>query len=91
MLTAHDGLGIAKKLDAEITEGRKHTKVLVVIDGVVIGRYGLSRSSKDQAAGYIPKQIGWVTSRQARDLSHCPMSKEEYTEIIRKKGLLNNS
>ena len=88
MLTAKDGLNIAKKLGAQVTEGRNHTKVLVVIDNVLIGRYGLSRGSRDQNHDYVAKQIGGISSRQARELSRCPLSKEEYVEIIRDKGLV---
>lgn len=88
MLTAQDGLNIAKKLGAEITEGRKHTKVLVVIDNVVIGRYGLSRGSREQNHDYIARQIGGIRPRQARELSLCPLSKEEYVKMIREKGRL---
>jgi hypothetical protein len=34
MLTARDALKIARKLGAEITEGRNHTRVLIAIDDV---------------------------------------------------------
>jgi hypothetical protein len=88
MLTAQDGFNIAQKLGAQVTEGRNHTKVLVVIDNVVIGRYGLSRGTREQNHDYIAKQIGRIGPRRAKQLSLCPLSKEEYVEIIRDKGLL---
>lgn len=88
MLTARDALKIARKLGAEITEGRNHTRVLVVIDEVVVGSYGVSRSSRERNHDYIARQIGGISARQARDLSRCPLSKEDYVSIIRNKGLL---
>lgn len=88
MLTARDGWKIARKLGAEITEGRNHTRVLVVIDDVVVGSYGVSRSSREGNHDYIARQIGGISARQARDPSRCPLSKEDYVEIIRDKGLL---
>ena len=88
MLTARDALKIARKLGAEITEGRNHTRVLVVIDEVVVGSNGVSRSSRERNHDYIARQIGGISARQARDLSRCPLSKEDYVSIIRNKGLL---
>lgn len=88
MLTARDGLKIARKLDAEVAEARKHTRVRIVIDDVLIGAYGVSIGSRESNHDYIASQIGGISSRQARDLSRCPLSKEEYVRIIRQKGLL---
>ena len=86
MLTTSDGFKIATQLDAKVTEGRNHTKVVVEIDGVVIGRYGLSRASKERNANFIAKQIGGIRQWQARQLSLCTLSKEEYVAIIRKES-----
>jgi hypothetical protein len=88
MLTAKDGLNIARKLGAEVAERRKHTRVRVVIDNLLIGSYGVSRSSQETNHDYIAKQIGSISARQAMQLSRCPLSKEEYVKIIRDKGLL---
>lgn len=87
-MTARDALKIARKLGAEITEGRNHTRVLVVIDDAVVGSYGVSRSSRERNHDYIARQIGGISAMQARDLSRCPLSKEDYVRIIRNKGLL---
>ena len=89
MLTSEDGFKIAKKLDARIDQGkRKHIGVTVVIDDVTVGRYGLSRSSREQDHNYIAKQIGKISPRQAINLSRCPLSKEGYVQIIKEKGVL---
>ena len=88
MLTAQDGLKIARKLGVEPEEKRNHTRIRVVIDNILVGSYGVSRSSRERNHDYIAKQIGGISARQARDLSRCPLSKEDYVEIIRDKGLL---
>jgi hypothetical protein len=87
MLTANDGYQIAAKLNATPGEGRKHRRVSIIINDQRIGSYGISRSSKEQSHDYIAKQIG-LTGREARDLSNCPMSAEEYESILRERGLL---
>ena len=88
MLTAYDGLKIARKLGAGVAEKRNHTRVSVVIDTTVVGSYGVSRRSRERNHDYIAKQIGGISARQARDLSRCPLSKEDYVSIIQDKGLL---
>ena len=88
MLTIQDGLKIAQKLDAQVREGKKHTLVTVHIDDFFVGTYGLSRGSRERSHYHIAKQLGGISPRQARSLSSCSLSKEEYVEIIRDKGLL---
>ena len=55
LLTADSALTIANKLDAEISEGRKHTNVVVRVRGTYIGRFGIRRDSK-AGHDYIPKR-----------------------------------
>jgi hypothetical protein len=87
MLTAKDGLRIATKLGLTPEEKRKHTRVAVVIKGQYIGSYGISRSSKELQHDYIASQVG-LTGREARDLSNCPLSAEEYELKLRERGKL---
>ena len=56
MLTADLALIIANKLQAEISEGSKHTNVVVRIDGTYIGRFGIRRN-RNVGHDYIPRQI----------------------------------
>ncbi len=86
-LTAKDGRKIAKKLDAEVSEGRKHTNYRVVINNKYIGRYGLSRGSREKSLYDIAKQIA-ISPTQAKELSSCNISKEGYVEILQTKGIL---
>ena len=79
-------LRIADKLGAEIRPGRKHTRAIVRIDGVYVGAFGIRRG-RDTGHDYIPAQIH--TSMQvAIGLDRCPVSKEDYEETLRRKGVL---
>lgn len=86
LFTAASALTIANKLEAEISEGRKHTNVVVRIDGTYIGRFGIRR---DTSAGhdYIPRQIH-VTTREALGLARCNLYKADYKRILRDRGKL---
>lgn len=87
MLTAKDGLRIAKKLGIEPVEKRRHTRVSVVIRGQLIGSFGVSRGSKELSHDYIASQIG-LTGREARDLAHCPLTVQEYERKLTERGTL---
>ena len=41
-ITLKDAKKIAKKLDAEVEEARKHTIHRIVIEGTYVGQFGLS-------------------------------------------------
>ena len=86
MFTADSALTIAHKLDAEVSEGRKHTNVVVRVDGTYIGRFGIRR---DVHTGhdYIPRQIH-ITTRQALGLARCTLYKADYERILRDQGKL---
>lgn len=77
---------IARKLGAEIREGRKHTKVVIRVNGSYIGQYGIRRHS---TAGhdYIPRQIH-VTTKEALGIARCTLDFVDYTMILRNNGYL---
>lgn len=85
MITHREAESIAKKLKASIEKGRKHDKVQIEIDGVIVGRFNIRRGTHSDHS-FIPKQIG-VSLRQALDLAHCPMSHQQYIQHIRDNGL----
>jgi len=87
MLTAADGVAIARKLNATSSEGKRHTRVIVELEGRIVGKYGIQRSTREKSHDYIARQIH-LTGRQARDLANCPMSREEYITSLRERGLL---
>jgi hypothetical protein len=76
---------IAKKLDAEIRTGRKHDLVVIRWRGTIVCKYGMRRGSSSHP--YIPNQIG-LSLRQAIDLARCPLSRDEYFKLLRRKGWL---
>ena len=86
MLTQRDAREIALKLSAPITPGRNHDRVVIrSTDDKLLGSYGIRRGSRQLSHAYIPKQIN-VTMRQALALAKCPMSRDEYFELMREKG-----
>ncbi len=89
MLTADSAVAIAKKLKAEIREGRGHTQVVVKIDGTYIGRFGIRRGKKGLGHNYIAKQIG-VTMKEALGLARCTLYREDYERLLREQGKLDS-
>ena len=86
LLTADSALTIANKLDAEISEGRKHTNVVVRVRGTYIGRFGIRRDSK-AGHDYIPRQIH-VTLKEALGLARCSLYRADYERILKDRGKL---
>ena len=86
ILTADSAFAIADKLDAEVSEGRNHTKAVVRINGVYIGQFGIRRNKK-AGHDYIPRQI-YVTMKQALELARCSLYKADYARILREQGKL---
>ena len=86
LFTDASGLTIANKLGAEISEGRKHTKVVVRIDGTYIGQYGIRRGT-NVGHDYIPRQIH-CTVKEALGLARCNVDKADYEKSLRDQGKL---
>ena len=87
-LTTRHGYEIAKKLKVEPKKKRGHDQVVLAVDGIVSGSYGLSRGSraKTKTINGTASQI-WLSVRQALLLARCPMSKEQYEDHIRAQRL----
>jgi hypothetical protein len=86
LLTEREADQIAAKLDAEVMEGRKHSKVVVRLNGHYVGQFGIRRGT-NVGHDYIPKQIH-ATARQALDLAKCPLSKPDFIALLIKGGVL---
>jgi hypothetical protein len=80
---------IAKKLTKGIDGGRRHDHVYVLWRGMEIANYGIRRSSHEVGHDFIPKQLH-IQTRQAMNLAQCPLSREEYFNILRIHGNLPN-
>ena len=86
ILTTREAEQIAAKLDAEIKEGRRHTRAIVRLNGQFVGQFGIRRGT-ELGHDYIPGQI-LATIRQALDLARCPPSKEDFVAILVSQGKL---
>jgi hypothetical protein len=86
LLGTREAEAIARKLDAEVSAGRKHTLAKVRINGVYIGQFGIRRGT-DVGHDYIPRQ-SHVTARQALELARCTLYKNDYEALLVAQGKL---
>lgn len=77
---------IARKLGAEVPEGRRHTIAKIQIDGVNIGQYGIARH-RNAIHNHIPRQIK-VSREVALDIARCHLGLADYTAVLIEKGIL---
>jgi hypothetical protein len=83
---------IAAKLQAVSNpkKNRPHDLYGVYHEGRLIAHFGIRRSSRrDQGHDHIPGQIR-VSPNQARLLGQCPMSREEWIEEMKRKGVISS-
>jgi hypothetical protein len=57
------------------------------VNDKLITRFGVRRASKEKGHGHLPRKLH-ITQKQCRDLSECPLTKDEYLQILREKDLL---
>jgi len=88
MLTKTDAEAIARKLKAEMRQGRKHDIAAIKYNGQTIAHFGIRRGSRrDQGHDYVSGQIH-VSPRQATNLAQCPMSFDQWIVLMREKGYI---
>ena len=76
------------KLDATVERGRKHDIVVVRVEGLRIGQFGIGRgSNKSKSYNYVPGQL-YVTPLQCAELAECSLTVEEWVAILKEKGRL---
>jgi hypothetical protein len=81
---------IVKKLKARLDTrpGRPHDLALVFEGETLIASFGLRRGSqKSQGHDHIPSDLH-LSARQTKDLAHCPMSREQWLQVLREKNLI---
>jgi hypothetical protein len=81
---------IVKKLNAEIDikPGRPHDLARVYEGGKLIARFGLRRGSKkSEGHDHIPNSL-FISPRQAKDLALCPMSRNQWLQVLQEKELI---
>lgn len=84
-LTTDHAEKIAGKLGIRPERGRKHDHVYIRWEGRIIASYGIRRGSRQLAHDYVAEQI-FLTPREAINLARCPMSRDEYFEVLRTRG-----
>ena len=78
----------ARKLEAEIEPGRRRDLAKVYHEGKLVAQFGIRRGSdRNMLHNYIAPQLH-VSQREAYLLGKCPLSREEWLDIMRSKGLL---
>ena len=87
MLTQDDAEAIADKLGCTCDEGRSHKYYELFLDNKLVTRFGVRRASKEKGHGHLPRELH-ITQEQCRDLSKCPLKRDEYLQILRDKNLL---
>lgn len=80
---------IIKKLQAEVVTARKaHHLAEFYYKGILVASFGVRRaSSKDTGHGFIPEALH-ISHHQTLELANCPLSFEQYVEILKTKGLI---
>jgi predicted RNA binding protein YcfA (HicA-like mRNA interferase family) len=83
---------LLKKGFAENSSKKDHKFLYLIVDGKKANVYTyLSHGSKEYSPNLmaqIKKQLKFENIEQAENFFDCPMSKEEYISILKKKGVL---
>ena len=89
IITKRLALAIAKKLDADMKEGRRHVIAVVSHEGKQVASFGIRRGSRPDAShDHVPQQV-YLRPRDAKLLGLCPMSLDDWLEVLRAKGLIS--
>jgi hypothetical protein len=89
IITKELALKIVKKLGAHVKITTKaHDIAEVFHQGKLIATFGIRRgSNKNLGHDHIPHQI-FVGARDAKLLGQCPLSREQWLQIITEKGMV---
>jgi hypothetical protein len=92
VLDKSDAIKIAKKLCAELVEKTRHQIAKVYVNGACVAIFGIRRGSRRgrQGHNHIARQI-FVSMRQAKDLAECPMSREDWINLLIGLGVIANA
>jgi hypothetical protein len=92
-LTKDHALAIVKKLRAHKRtdmKGSGHDRYGVYHKGRLVTTIGINRSPRgDRGYGHIPTQV-FLTQSQSLDLALCPLTYDEWLDILRQKGRLTD-
>ena len=89
IITKEHAEKIAKKLNARFEEGKAHAYAEIFYKGKLISRFGIRRGSKkDSGHDHVQRDLS-ISGFQAKLLAACPLSREDWLQLIREKGLLD--
>lgn len=80
---------VVGKFGLEVSEGRSHRKAKLYYQGELIISTLRSRSPKEFEEHQVRRQLK-LDSRQLRAAVRCTLGREDYIDILRKKGLLDD-
>ena len=89
IITKEHALKIARKLGSRIStrESKAHDIATIFEGEQLIGQFGIRRGSeKDKGHDHISKDLH-LGPHKARLLAQCPLTREQWIEIMREKGL----
>jgi hypothetical protein len=87
-ITKEHAVKIAGKLKATLREGSAHTSAEIFHEGRLVASFGIRRGSKkDQGHGHIKNDL-YLSLNQTKQLAACPLSREQWLEILKDKELL---
>lgn len=91
MLTKDHALDIAKKLKADIRNKSAHDIAVIFYEGQRIAQFGIRRGSdRNQSHNHIPSSIH-LSPRDTLRLAQCTISAEEWIELMKQKGLIEEA
>src|SRR2546425_423892 len=91
MLTKAHALDIAKKLRADIRSKSAHDLAVIVHNGKRIAQFGIRRgSNRNQGHNHIPNGVH-LNAHDTLLLAQCSISADEWLEMMRQKGLIEES
>ena len=89
IVTKEHAIKIAKKLKANYRQEKAHSYADIFHDGKLIAWFGIRRGSeKDKGHDHVQKDLH-VNGHQARLLAACPLSREDWLQIMKQKELLD--
>ena len=89
IITKQHAERIAKKLKATYHESRAHKIAEIFHGGVLIASFGIRHGSeKDQGHDHVQDDLH-VNGHQAKLLAACPLTLEEWIQIMRDKGFID--
>lgn len=90
IITTQHAKKIAKKLKAVLRESKAHTHADIFHDDQMIATFGIRRGSeKDKGHDHIQEALQ-VNSYQAKLLAACPLTLEQWLQIMRDKGYIED-